>query len=185
MSERRAGGASFICYREHSLSTSSRRTPGPIRRGLSLKDAVGRLLRPSFPSPREATGRDQGWGVAQRTPLSANLPIDPPPPTPQSELRSSRPRHALTRAEGGEKKDRHCEPTGRANARPMTGSAKQSIEQQGSKNGLLRCARNDAEHKSAFPRRISPGFCSARSVLQTEGAGNAGRLVRPQRRVQG
>jgi hypothetical protein len=23
--------------------------------------------------------------------------------------------------------DRHCEPTGRANARPMTGSAKQSI----------------------------------------------------------
>src|SRR6266403_1687303 len=24
-------------------------------------------------------------------------------------------------------KDRHCEPTGRANARPMTGSAKQSI----------------------------------------------------------
>jgi hypothetical protein len=28
--------------------------------------------------------------------LSANLPIDPPPPTP--------PRHALTRAEGGEKK---------------------------------------------------------------------------------
>src|ERR1039458_1556451 len=25
--------------------------------------------------------------------------------------------------------NRHCEPTGRANARPMTGSAKQSIEQ--------------------------------------------------------
>jgi hypothetical protein len=34
--------------------------------------------------------------VAQRTPLSASLPIDPPPPTP--------PHHALTRAEGGEKK---------------------------------------------------------------------------------
>jgi hypothetical protein len=48
-----------------------------------------------FPSPREAVGRDQGWGVAQRMPLSASLPIDPPPPTP--------PRHALTRAEGGEK----------------------------------------------------------------------------------
>jgi hypothetical protein len=28
---------------------------------------------------------------------------------------------------------RHCEPPGRANARPMTGSAKQSIEQQGRK----------------------------------------------------
>ena len=37
---------------------------------------------------------------------------------------------------------RHCEPTGRANARPMTGSAKQSIKPQ-RKNGLLRCARND------------------------------------------
>jgi threonine/homoserine/homoserine lactone efflux protein len=39
---------------------------------------------------------------------------------------------------------RHCEPTGRANARPMTGSAKQSTRPQ-SKSGLLRrCApRND------------------------------------------
>jgi hypothetical protein len=33
--------------------------------------------------------------------------------------------------------NRHCEPTGRANARPMTGSAKQSIVRQ-SKYGLLR-----------------------------------------------
>ena len=39
---------------------------------------------------------------------------------------------------------RHCEPTGRANARPMTGSAKQSIKPQ-SENGLLRrfAPRND------------------------------------------
>jgi hypothetical protein len=36
-------------------------------------------------------------------PLSKSLPRDPPPPTPKSELRSSRPHHALTRAEGGEK----------------------------------------------------------------------------------
>src|ERR1700733_6499491 len=57
-----------------------------------------------FPSPREAAGRNQGRGVAPRIPLSANALIDPPPPTPQSELRSSRPRHALTRADGGEKK---------------------------------------------------------------------------------
>jgi hypothetical protein len=32
---------------------------------------------------------------------------------------------------------RHCEPTGRANARPMTGSAKQSVGPQ-TKHGLLR-----------------------------------------------
>jgi hypothetical protein len=51
--------------------------------------------QPYFPSPREAAGRDQGWGVAPRMPLSANLPIDPPTP----------PRHALMRVEGGEKTD--------------------------------------------------------------------------------
>src|SRR5712672_793107 len=37
---------------------------------------------------------------------------------------------------------RHCEPTGRANARPMTGSAKQSILSL-RRDGLLRCACND------------------------------------------
>src|ERR1700734_3012708 len=49
---------------------------------------------------------------------------------------------------------RHYEPTGRANARPLTGSAKQSIVQQ-SKSGFLRrvAPRNDvARHESAFPR---------------------------------
>src|SRR5712692_1379388 len=42
---------------------------------------------------------------------------------------------------------RHCEPTGRANARPMTGSAKQSIAPCKRKNGLLRrfAPRNDVE----------------------------------------
>jgi hypothetical protein len=54
------------------------------------------LRAPFFPSPREAAGRNQGWGVAPHMPLSANLTRDPPPPTP--------PRHALTRAEGGEEK---------------------------------------------------------------------------------
>src|SRR6266705_4925730 len=54
-------------------------------------------------------------------------------------------------------RSRHRPPTGRASARPMTGSAKQSIaraviasEAKQSilpqrKNGLLRCARNDVE----------------------------------------
>src|SRR5436190_14477426 len=43
-------------------------------------------------------------------------------------------------------KFRHCEPTGRANARPMTGSAKQSRGPK-RKNGLLRrfAPRNDVE----------------------------------------
>jgi hypothetical protein len=41
--------------------------------------------------------------------------------------------------------NRHCEPPGRANARPMTGSAKQSIWQRTRSHGLLRLARNDAE----------------------------------------
>jgi hypothetical protein len=42
---------------------------------------------------------------------------------------------------------RLCEPTGRANARPMTGSAKQSIEQHVPNDGLLRrfALRNDGK----------------------------------------
>jgi hypothetical protein len=40
---------------------------------------------------------------------------------------------------------RHCEPTGRADARPMTGSAKQSTVTKQRKNGVLRCARNDID----------------------------------------
>ena len=35
------------------------------------------------------------------------------------------------------KRPRPCEPTGRANARPMTGSAKQSISPSGGSGGLL------------------------------------------------
>jgi hypothetical protein len=39
---------------------------------------------------------------------------------------------------------RHCEPTGRANARPMTGSAKQSIRSKGKVDCFVACApRND------------------------------------------
>ena len=48
----------------------------------------------------------------------------PSPSRPDSNFKQPREKRPL---------DRHCEPTGRANARPMTGSAKQSIEQQGRK----------------------------------------------------
>ena len=55
--------------------------------------------------------------------------------------------------------NRHCEePTGRANARPMTGSAtKQSMLSRG-KDGLLRFARNDVErnYESFSPLMIGP-----------------------------
>src|SRR5881394_2991326 len=88
--------------------------------------------------------------------------------------------------------DRHCEPTGRANARPMTGSAKQSMEQQ-RKNGLLRrfrlrslsyggqvAPRNDVEYDSAIPRREAPEVCvNFFRPSITEGAGNAGRSMHP------
>jgi hypothetical protein len=89
--------------------------------------------------------------------------------------------------------DRHCEPTGRANARPMTGSAKQSIEQQKRMDCFVASAfarrrasadrsapRNDGE---AWLRDLAASF--ARGILlfsrplQTKGAGNAGRPMRP------
>jgi hypothetical protein len=50
-------------------------------------------------------------------------------------------------------KNRHREPTGRANARPMTGSAKQSIAQQ---EGKMECsARNDVKIEI---RDLAAGF---------------------------
>jgi hypothetical protein len=39
-------------------------------------------------------------------------------------------------------------------------------------------------YDSAFPRRDSPELCENFGPLQTEGAGNAGRLVRPLSRVR-
>jgi hypothetical protein len=36
---------------------------------------------------------------------------------------------------------------------------------------------------SSFSRRVSPEFCYQHPALSSEGAGNAGRLVRPQPRV--
>src|SRR6266446_2805828 len=56
---------------------------------------------------------------------------------------------------------RHCEPTGRANARPMTGSAKQSKASTRESTGLLRrfAPRNDEKYTShrEMPRGGQPG----------------------------
>jgi hypothetical protein len=79
--------------------------------------------------------------------------------------------------------DRHCEPTGRANARPMTGSAKQSMLPR-SKCGLLRrfAPRNDvAPTSNMTPRsrgRICPRYARTLAPPRIEGAGNAGRTMR-------
>src|SRR5712672_4015172 len=40
------------------------------------------------------------------------------------------------------------------------------------------------EQPSAFPRREAPGLCMNLSPLISEGAGNAGRAMRPQPRMQ-
>ncbi len=70
----------------------------------------------------------------------------------------------------GVRRDRHCEPPGRANARPMTGSAKQSIERHTRMDGLLRrsAPRNDgapdSECESAISRRDAPEVCRVRAA---------------------
>src|ERR1700730_2416215 len=46
---------------------------------------------PSLHEPLRVVGRGRGWGVYQLAPLAASLLRHPPPPTPKSELRSSRP----------------------------------------------------------------------------------------------
>jgi hypothetical protein len=108
------------------------------------RDAAASCL----PSPREAAGRDQGWGVAPRMPLPANWPIDPPPPTP--------PRHALSRAEGGEKKD-ECDFQTAKLSTVIPGWC--ASTRPGISRFRVRCFASPGmtpEHESAFPRRDSP-----------------------------
>jgi hypothetical protein len=83
--------------------------------------------------------------------------------------------------------DRHCEPTGRANAHPMTGSAKQSISpRQGTMDCFVASApRNDVDgQESAFSRLDPPEVCISFRALKSEGAGNAGCALHPRSRVQ-
>ncbi len=66
---------------------------------------------------------------------------------------------------------RHCEPTGRANARPMTGSAKQSISQQTEAwiaSSLSLLAMTTVGCNFAFPRRDAPESCQG-SPSKTRG----------------
>jgi hypothetical protein len=90
---------------------------------------------------------------------------------------------------------RHCEPTGRANARPMIGSAKQSIL---SLRGAMDCFRlrqgfggqvaalamtEDTSSRSRGTMR--PRFAgNFRDLSKTEGAGNAGCALHPRSHVQ-
>jgi hypothetical protein len=83
--------------------------------------------------------------------------------------------------------DRHCEPTGRANARPMTGSAKQSraptvIASEAKQSILPRkermdcfvasAPRNDVDgQESAFSRLDPPEVCPNVSRLEIRGRG--------------
>src|SRR5260221_4041055 len=63
-------------------------TPGriaPRERGVMRGDL------PSLRAPLRVAGRGRGWGVYQLARLAASLLRHPPPPTPKSELRSSRP----------------------------------------------------------------------------------------------
>src|SRR6476659_1594861 len=55
--------------------------------------------------------------------------------------------------------NRHCEPTGRAEARPMTGSAKQSIGQQEWIASSLSLLAMTLRHKLAFSPRDAPEVC--------------------------
>jgi hypothetical protein len=77
----------------------------------------------------------------------------------------------------------------------IASGAKLSILPRMPNDGLLRrfaplrkrsafVAGNDDGREAALPRRDSPGLCGYFGPLHTEGAGNAGRQVRPQPRVR-
>jgi hypothetical protein len=81
---------------------------------------------------------------------------------------------------------RHCEPTGRAYARPMTGSATQSIVPRKRRDGLLRrfAPRNDGLDTTSHSRgMICPKLCMNIVPPNMEGAGNAGYALHPRSRV--
>jgi hypothetical protein len=93
---------------------------------------------------------------------------------------------------------RHCEPTGRANARPMTGSAKQSISySEGSIESSSLPSFTQTFRVQAMTRKTNSKFQTAAATASrsrrgfrarfgpfvppssSEGAGNAGRPMRP------
>jgi hypothetical protein len=83
--------------------------------------------------------------------------------------------------------NRHCEPTGRANARPMTGSARtihKSAKQVRVDCFVAIAPRNDLDTVLRSRGAISPEFCFVVPPSESEGAGNAGRPTRPQPRMQ-
>src|ERR1700722_18355582 len=74
----------------------------------------------------------------------------------------------------------NCEPTGRANARPMTGSAKQSISSHEERMdcfvaSLLAMTLSDKRPRS---RDVARPSCRKEVPRKTEGAGKAGRAMR-------
>jgi hypothetical protein len=73
-----------------------------------------------------------------------------------------------------------CEPTGRANARPMTGSAKQSTEPCNERMLASSLARFAMTQQDTLPRSRGMTCPSLALILHpTEGAGNAGRINAP------
>jgi hypothetical protein len=81
--------------------------------------------------------------------------------------------------------NRHCEPTGRANARPMTGSAKQSIVPHKERMDCFAALAMTLIHMRPHSRGAIRPSCARNLPPQTKGVGNAGRTVHPQSRVQG
>src|SRR3977135_1522331 len=77
---------------------------------------------------------------------------------------------------------RHCEPTGRANARPMTGSAKQSILPRKER---MDCFASLAMTVSRHPYKSRDAKRPRLRISRPlEGVGDAGGPLHPQPRVQ-
>jgi hypothetical protein len=74
--------------------------------------------------------------------------------------------------------DRHCEePTGRANARPTTGSATKQSRLSSPPDGLLRFARNDVGDRAKSPRSrgaMRPRFARTLSLREQRAQGKPG-----------
>src|SRR5260370_40528468 len=77
----------------------------------------------------------------------------------------------------------HCEPTGRANARPMTGSAKQSIlSSRGGMDCFAALAMTVDRHDVSFSRHELPEVLHFVGPRKSEGAGKTGCALHPRSR---
>src|SRR6202161_3953822 len=131
---------------------------------------------PSLHAPLRVAGRGWGGGVLQQTRRkneSENLPRHPPPPTPKSELRSSRPHRSEG---GGEKKRAHLRTAFRGKGTSPRGSNRHFQHAEFSESAQVSGIDDQAVDQAADRRhRARIDRPHDRDIRAVDGDGRAGK----------